>query len=39
MRSGITEVRFLVDRAPAFVVVDPDVTRIDKNRLDNVAPL
>lgn len=39
MRSGITEVRFLVDRAPAYVVVDPDITRVDKNRLDNVAGL
>lgn len=39
VRSGVTDVRFVVDRAPAYVVVDPDITRVDKNRLDNVAPL
>lgn len=37
--SGVTEVTFLVDRAPAYVVVDPDLTRIDRNRLDNIAGL
>lgn len=39
LRSGVTQLVFLVDRAPAYVVVDPDLTRIDRNRLNNVAPL
>jgi hypothetical protein len=39
LRTGTTEVVFVVDRAPAYVAVDPNLTRVDKNRLDNVAPL
>ncbi len=37
LRTGITEVHFVVDRSPGYVAVDPALTRIDRNRLNNVA--
>jgi len=32
---GMTEALFVVDREPDCVAVDPNLTRIDRNRLDN----
>ncbi len=35
LRSGMNEIRFLVDAPPSSVTVDPGITRIDRNPLDN----
>jgi ABC-2 type transport system permease protein len=36
LRRGINEIRLVVDSQPSFVTVDPGITRIDRNPLDNV---
>jgi ABC-2 type transport system permease protein len=36
MRSGANEVVFITPDKPLFVVADPDLLRIDRNRADNV---
>jgi hypothetical protein len=36
MRSGTNSVVFVTSEKPQFVVVDPDILRIDRNRTDNV---
>lgn len=35
LRSGMNEVRLLVDAPPASVTVDPRITRTDRNPMDN----
>jgi ABC-type transport system involved in multi-copper enzyme maturation permease subunit len=36
LRSGMNEIRLVTGAAPSAVTVDPGVTRIDRNPLDNV---
>jgi ABC-type transport system involved in multi-copper enzyme maturation permease subunit len=36
MRSGSNEIAFVTAEKPTFVVADPDLLRIDRNRADNV---
>ncbi len=36
IRSGMNELTFVVENEPASVGVDPEILRIDRNRLDNV---
>lgn len=36
LRRGMNEIRLVVDAAPSSVAVDPGVTRLDRNPLDNV---
>jgi len=36
LRSGTNTLTFVVEREPAVVVIDPEILRIDRNRLDNV---
>jgi hypothetical protein len=39
MHSGANEITFVTNRKPTFVVADPDLLRIDRNRADNVKRL
>ena len=36
IRSGMNELAFIVERKPESVEIDPEILRIDRNRLDNV---
>jgi hypothetical protein len=36
MRTGGNEIAFVTHEKPNFVVADPDLLRIDRNRADNV---
>ncbi len=36
LRSGANTLSFVVEREPAVVEIDPEILRIDRNRLDNV---
>lgn len=36
LRSGLNEIRLVTSAPPSSVTIDPDVTRIDRNPLDNV---
>jgi hypothetical protein len=36
LRQGMNEIRLVVDAAPSSVTVDPGITRIDRNPVDNV---
>jgi len=39
MHSGANEITFVTNRKPTFVVADPDLLRIDRNRADNTKRL
>jgi ABC-2 type transport system permease protein len=36
LHSGANTIAVIVDKAPLFVAIDPYITRIDRNRFDNV---
>ncbi|HEV2845469.1 MAG TPA: hypothetical protein VG477_11530, partial [Thermoanaerobaculia bacterium] len=36
LRRGTNEIRLVVDSQPSSVTVDPGITRIDRNPMDNV---
>jgi hypothetical protein len=36
LRRGMNEIRLVVDAQPSSVTVDPWITRIDRNPVDNV---
>jgi len=36
LRRGMNEIRLVLDASPSSVTVDPWITRIDRNRVDNV---
>jgi hypothetical protein len=36
LRSGANTVTVVVDKQPSFAAIDPYITRIDRNRFDNV---
>jgi hypothetical protein len=39
LHSGANTITVIVDKPPAFAAIDPYITRIDRNRFDNVKPL
>ena len=39
LHSGANTITVIVDKEPSFAVIDPYITRIDRNRFDNVKPL
>jgi len=36
LRSGANAISIIVDKEPSFAAIDPYITRIDRNRFDNV---
>jgi ABC-type transport system involved in multi-copper enzyme maturation permease subunit len=39
MHTGANTISVIVDKAPSFAAIDPYITRIDRNRFDNVKAL
>jgi ABC-type transport system involved in multi-copper enzyme maturation permease subunit len=39
LHSGVNTITVIVDKQPAFAAIDPYITRIDRNRFDNVKPI
>jgi ABC-type transport system involved in multi-copper enzyme maturation permease subunit len=39
LHNGANTVTVIVDKQPAFAVIDPYLTRIDRNRFDNMKPV
>jgi len=36
LHSGVNTIVVIVDREPSFAAIDPYITRVDRNRFDNV---
>jgi ABC-2 type transport system permease protein len=39
LRSGVNTITVIVDKQPSYAAIDPYLTRIDRNRFDNVKHL
>jgi ABC-2 type transport system permease protein len=39
LHDGANTITVIVDKQPAFAAIDPYLTRIDRNRFDNVKPV